>query len=156
MPAEKDGVQTPVVKTRVFDAELESNRQLWSDSAIRDYDMEVDWERGSGIGGPANNVFISVRNGTVTSISSRRSEDTRPTNAYQEVDTVEKLFRYTEKLIEQNRTSTEIDANGRRYPGVSVKYDSRLGYPSEISILWSLAADAGTTISVRKLSPLSK
>jgi len=145
----------PQTSSTAVDAELEENRKLWSESRLHDYDMLIEHSGGNGLE-IAESVKIQVRAGQASSITSTRKTDPRSIADFQKIDTVEKMFKHIQDL--RDKTAASVNSKNKAdvgFPKLNIKYHDKLGYPTKMSILWSLASDAQTTFEVRKLEPVN-
>lgn len=115
---ERQFEQTIVLKPRAV--ELEENRRLWREKGVTDYDLTVDFHKSGEYRGPKP-VLIKVRNGQTASIEILDEKyKTMPLDEvvkiYGQFDTVEKIFDYIQKSLDEKA-------------GVSVSYDKNFGYP---------------------------
>ncbi|WP_375510649.1 DUF6174 domain-containing protein [uncultured Nostoc sp.] len=127
------GVKTEISNSNL--TRLKINRQLWNRQKITNYRYKL-----------SNNCFcvpdfrgpliIEVRNGITKSITNAQTGKRVNSEALQQYSTIPKLFNLIQKTI--NGGESEL----------TVVYDPKLGYPTQINI-GNLAADAGvfTTIS---------
>jgi hypothetical protein len=116
--------QTIVLKPRAV--ELEENRRLWREKGITDYDLTVEFDKSGEFRGPKP-VLIKVRNGQTASIEILDEKyKTVPLDEavkiYGQLDTVEKIFDYIQKALDEKAD-------------VSVSYDKNFGYPMKSSTI---------------------
>jgi hypothetical protein len=115
--------QTIVLKPRTV--ELEENRRLWREKGITDYDLTVEFDKSGEYRGPKP-VLIKVRNGQTASIEILDEKyKTVPLDEavkmYGQLDTVEKIFDYIQKALDEKAD-------------ISATYDKNFGYPTKSSI----------------------
>lgn len=127
------GVQTEIASSNL--RQLRINRRLWNQRKIDNYRYKL-----------SNSCFcipefrgpliIEVRNGRTTSITDANTGKPVNSESLRQYSTIPKLFNLIQNAI--NRGKSEL----------TVVYNPRLGYPTQINI-GNLAADAGvfTTIS---------
>ncbi len=131
--------QSPLVTDSNL-GQLRINRRLWTQQKISNYRYRLtnDCFCIAEARGP---VIIEVRNGITTSI--RNADTGMPVNSklFQDYDTIPKLF----NLIK--------DTIGRGQSSLSVEYNPKLGYPTQINI-GNLAADAGVVTKVEDLEEI--
>ena len=131
--------QSPLVTDSNL-GQLRINRRLWKQQKISNYRYTLtnDCFCIAEARGP---VIIEVRNGITTSI--RNADTGMPVNSklFQDYDTIPKLF----NLIK--------DTIGRGQSSLSVEYNPKLGYPTQINI-GNLAADAGVFTKVQDLEEI--
>lgn len=109
------------------DSDLERNEKLWQSQNLTSYDFTLtrqcfcpeEWR------GPVN---VSVRNGTVTSVTYTSSGQTAEPDRFGDVDTINELFDVIRDAYEGRNTFNE------KAETVNVTYHPELGYPLTIYI----------------------
>ena len=109
------------------DSELARNEKLWQSRSLASYDFTLtrqcfcpeEWR------GPVN---ISVRNGTVTSVTYTTSGQAAEADRFGDVDTIDELFDVIRDAYEGNNTFDQ------KAEMVNVTYHPELGYPQTIYI----------------------
>ncbi|MBR8832568.1 MAG: hypothetical protein DSM106950_00620 [Stigonema ocellatum SAG 48.90 = DSM 106950] len=131
--------QSPLVADSTL-GELRINRRLWNQQKISNYRYTLTNScfcipefRGP--------VIIEVRNGITTSITSADTGQPVNSELLQKYDTIPKLFNLIQATINRGESS------------LSVKYNRKLGYPTQINI-GNLAADAGIFTTVEDLQEI--
>ncbi|MCC5615214.1 DUF6174 domain-containing protein [Nostoc sp. CHAB 5836] len=137
------GVQTEIATSKL--RQLTINRQLWNRQKINNYRYQLsnDCFCISEFRGP---LIIEVRNGRTTSITNANTG--KPLNSellreLRQYSTIPKLFNLIQNAI--NRGESEL----------TVGYNPRLGYPTQINI-GNLAADAGIFTRISNFEILQK
>jgi Family of unknown function (DUF6174) len=117
--------------------QLKINRRLWNQQKISNYryTLSRDCFCTPEARGP---VVIEVRNGKTTSITNASTGKPVDRELFKEYDTVPKLFNSVKSAI------------SRKEPELTVEYNPKLGYPTQIKI-GSLAADAGVVLTIQNL-----
>ncbi len=117
--------------------ELKTNRRLWNQRKISNYryTLSRDCFCTPEARGP---VVIEVRNGKTTSITNAANGKPVNPELFQQYNTIPKLF------------NSIKDALARKEPELTVGYNPKLGYPTQIKI-GSLAADAGVVLTINNL-----
>jgi len=109
------------------DSELQRSEKLWQSQNLKSYDFTLtrqcfcpeEWR------GPVN---ISVRNGTVTSVTYTTSGQAAEADRFGDVDTIDELFDVIRDAYEGNNTFDQ------KAEAVNVTYHPELGYPQTIYI----------------------
>src|SRR5215510_11907050 len=120
-------------------SELEINRDKWRNQGLHDYSLTMTRMCFCGDVGP---FAVTVRNDSV--VAAVRTSDGAPSLVTSYLPTVNKLFDFIQKAIEDN-TKT-----------ITVTYDAELGFPREI--VYDLAAqalDGGITYNLSNVKPIS-
>ena len=117
--------------------QLKINRRLWNQRKVSNYryTLSRDCFCTPEARGP---VVIEVRNGKTTSIVNAANGKPVNPQLFQEYNTIPKLF------------NSIKDAIARKEPELTVEYNPKLGYPTQIKI-GSLAADAGVVFTINNL-----
>src|SRR5215813_8348227 len=120
-------------------SELQINRDKWRDHGYRDYSLTMTRLCFCGDVGP---FAVTVRGDSV--VTAVRTSDGAPSLVISYLPTVNKLFDFIQKAIDDN-TKT-----------ISVTYDAELGFPTEVVYdLAGQAYDAGVTYTVTNVKPIS-
>jgi Family of unknown function (DUF6174) len=117
--------------------QLKINRRLWNQQKISNYRYTLgrDCFCAPEARGP---VVIQVRNGKTISITNAANGKPVNPELFKEYNTIPKLF------------NSVKDAIDRKEPELTVQYNQKLGYPTQIKI-GSLAADAGVVLTIENL-----
>ncbi|BAY24662.1 hypothetical protein NIES2100_44570 [Calothrix sp. NIES-2100] len=122
--------------------QLNANRRLWKKQNIRNYRYTLSR---SCFCAPKSTgpLRITVRNGRKTSITDATGKPFEQPELFKEYDTVPKLF----NLIE--------DAIAKKASNLTVQYDPKLGYPTQINIDYnSQIADEELYLTIEKLQKI--
>jgi len=120
-------------------SELEINRDKWRNQGLRDYSLTMTRMCFCGDVGP---FAVTVRSDSV--VAAVRTSDGGPSLVISYLPTVNKLFDFIQKAIDDN-TKT-----------ISVTYDAELGFPREVVYdLEGQAYDAGVTYTLTNVRPIS-
>lgn len=104
--------------------QLNSNRQLWRESGVKNYRMKVDLQK-TGHANPMGKFIITVKNGAAESIKLANKPDSDVRNEkFEKYETVEKIFAYIE-----NSENVDWEWDVR-----TIEYDSKLGYPKKLHL----------------------
>lgn len=124
-------------------AELESNRNLWKQKQIADYDFVV----AKSATGQINHwnrlpVLIKIREGEKISIEEIEKDKDyliySKTDGFEDFDTIDKLFNYLQRELEKGRI-------------IRVKYHKDLGYPKNVMMTDSYELHSDKSITVEKI-----
>lgn len=96
--------------------ELVQKREQWSSQKINNYRYTINLMAFSPNAG--KDVLIEVHDGKQVSLTCEKCQQ-NPSDMFEKVDTIEKIFELIEKQIEKGEDNLEI------------KYDDKLGYPLE-------------------------
>jgi len=122
--------------------QLKANRQLWNQQKLTNY--RFTFSRSCFCVPKAiQPVVITVRNGRVASITAVNNNEPVDAELFQQYNTVPKLF----GIIE--------DAINRKAANITVKYDPKFGYPTQINIDYDQQmADEELYLTISNLEPL--
>ncbi len=131
--------QSPLVTDSNL-GQLRINRRLWKQQKIANYRYTLT-NNCFCIPEARGPVIIEVRNGITTSITS--ADTGLPVNSelFQKYSTIPKLFNLIKDTINRGQSS------------LSVEYNPKLGYPTQINI-GNLAADAGVFTTVENFEEI--
>jgi hypothetical protein len=116
-------------------ADLERNRHLWRENEIVNYDFVCS--QGAGGNKAWSPALIKVREGKATLIEPASKSNIAYIDGYEKIDTVDKLFDYIRRELE----------NGRK---IEAKYNKKYGYLERVTIEYSYAIDAWDSIIITK------
>jgi hypothetical protein len=117
--------------------ELKRNRELWKSQNISNYNFSIkkiaggmsdDWK-----------LDFKVRENTPVPLEHNGYPELYK---YEYVNSFEKIFDFAQKNLEEGSS-------------VSIKYNETFGYPTEVSILFSIAADAFSNMKVEKFEAVN-
>jgi hypothetical protein len=115
--------------------ELNQNRELWASQNIQNYDFICQfWGGAMDYWSPA---LIKVRDNKRVSMEQIEKLGNHKLDEYEKTDTVEKMFDYIQRSLEESRS-------------VNTKYDSKYGFPKRIGVRFSLAIDANVALEIQK------
>jgi hypothetical protein len=125
--------------------EIERNRRKWQESKIENYSFEIAKYAG-GTTNPWNRlpVLNKIQNGekTIEKIEKGPDQGMSKTDGFEEFDTIDKLFNYIRK---------ELD-NGKI---IEAKYHKKFGYPEEVFIIYTFEHNHNShNIFIKKLEVL--
>ncbi|MBD2447491.1 hypothetical protein H6G76_09960 [Nostoc sp. FACHB-152] len=123
--------------------QLKVNRQLWNQQKLSNY--RFTFSRSCFCVPKATQpVVITVRNGQVASVTAVNNNDPVDAELFQQYNSIPKLF----GIIE--------DAIARKASNLAVKYDPKLGYPTQINIDYNQqVADEELFLTISNLQPLN-
>lgn len=122
---ERQFEQTIILKPNAVN--LEENRSLWREKRITDYALTVSFDKSGDYREPQS-VLVRVRDGQAvsTELLDEKYKSVPFEEAireYRQIDTVEKIFDYIQKALNEKAE-------------VSVRYDKNFGYPRESSSVY--------------------
>jgi len=122
--------------------QLKVNRQLWNQQKLTNY--RFTFSRSCFCVTQATQpVQITVRNGQVASITAVNNNEPVDAELFQQYNSIPKLFGIME------------DAIARKASSITVKYDPKLGYPTQINIDYDQQmADEELFLTISNLQPL--
>ncbi len=104
--------------------EIERNRRKWQESKIENYSFEIAKYAG-GTTNPWNRrpFLIKIQNGEKTIEKIEKGYD-EETDGFEDIDTIDKLFNYLRKELENGKI-------------IEAKYHKKFGYPKEVFIIYT-------------------
>jgi len=124
-------------------SQLETNRQLWNQQKLSHY--RYTFRRSCFCAPKATEpAVIEVRNGKVVSITDAKSGKPVDSEIFQQYDSIPKLFDVIKDAIARNASS------------LTVKYDPKFGYPTQINIDYDQQmADEELYLTIEKLEAIN-
>jgi hypothetical protein len=116
-------------------AEIESNRRLWQENKIANYDFICQQIAGGENGWSA--VVIKVQDSKTISIERTPKDGVAKIDGYEKFDTIDKIFDYLKKELENGRI-------------ITAKYNEKYGYPEEFNIGYSNDIDSWFGANIEK------
>lgn len=142
----------------ITDHELERNRELWQKSNVCSYRMVLEISEVSAMYSGLPRVEVQVQNGIVADVETIPKTDKGGIlqERYEKYFTIEKLFDFIEFKIKDEQEYV-FDANrGKVIGGLTVSYNSKLGYPEAIDFApYQVALHGYLTIKVKSFKNLT-
>lgn len=115
--------------------ELNKNCELWKSQNTSNYDFVCQFSGGAvDYWSPA---LIKVRDNKSVSMEKLEKLGNHKLDEYEKTDTVEKMFDYIQRNLEDGSS-------------VNTKYDPKYGYPKRIGVMFMLAVDANVALEIQK------